>query len=254
MNLLLWNVLFAAIPLILVIVIGVALFVIARRRPAESTGGEGQPSRTAGIARVVAVVAFVYGVAAAVGSLMAAVVVVSSAAQGSHGGNAVTLPVPASTATAIPDSVLPPFDLGGELVSYGHFSEVSITGFGMSSATALLVFAPMILTPLLHAIVAFGIASLAKRIELNEGFAPQLAKTAVVVGTSLIVIGSLSQVLETYGTILARHEILGGSELGGWIGPGPVDLTHVAAGAGILLVAVLLKRGEQLQNDTKGLV
>ncbi len=254
MNVVIWNVLFGAIPLILVIVIGVVLFVIARRRGAESAVGEGQPSRTAGIARVVAVLAFVYGLAAAFASLMTAVVVFSSAAQGSQGGNAVTLPVPASATTAIPDSVLPPFDVGGELVSYGHFSEVSITGFGMSSGTALLFFAPMILTPLLHAIVAFGIASLATRIERNEGFAPQLATSAVVVGISLIVIGSLSQVLETYGTSLARHEILGGTELGGWIGPGPIDLTHVAAGAGILLVAVLLKRGALLQNDTKGLV
>lgn len=254
MSILLWNVLFAALPIIAIGVVGVVLFAIARRRRAvaQSTGVE--VTRTGEIARVIAILAFLYGLAAAFAAFMAAVVTISTSAQASLGVNALTLPVPASPTTAIPATVLPPVELGGELLSYGHFSEIAITGFGLSPGTALLYFAPLFLTPLLHAIVAFGIASLATRIEHNEGFAPQVAKTAVVVGVSLIVIGSLSQAMQVYGTSLARYELLGGTDLGGWIGPGPVDLTHVAAGVGVLLVAVLLRRGVRLESDTKGLV
>lgn len=254
MSILFWNVLFAALPIVAISVIGLVLFVVARRRRAVAQSGGVEISRTGELARVVAILAFIYGLAAAFAAFMAAVVTISTSAQAGPGVNALTLPVSASPTTAIPDAVLPPVELGGELLSYGHFSEIAITGFGLSPGTALLYFAPLFLTPLLHAIVAFGISSLATRIERNEGFAPQLAKSAVVVGVSLIVIGSLSQAMQFSGTSLARYELLGGSELGGWIGPGPVDLTHVAAGVGVLLVAVLLRRGVQLERDTKGLV
>ncbi|MDX2026041.1 hypothetical protein [Microcella sp.] len=254
MEILLWNVLFAALPIIAVGVVAVALFVIDRRRRVTAQSGEEERTQTSELARVVAILAFLYGLAAAIGAFMAAVVTISTGARGGAGVNSMTLPVPASSTTAIPDTVLPPVELGGELLSFGHFSEIAITGFGLSPGTALLYFAPAFLTPLMHAIVAFGISSLATRIERNEGFAPQLAKTAAVVGVSLIVIGSLSQAMQFYGTSLARYELLGGTDLGGWVGPEPVDLTHVAAGVGVLLVAVLLRRGVQLEHDTKGLV
>lgn len=244
----------AAVPIIGVAVLAIVLLVRTDRRHAAGEVDATDAPRTKGFARVIAILAFTYGLLASFGAFVAAVVTVSMTAQGSQGGSAVTLPVPASPTSAIPDEVLPPFDLGGELISFGYFSEVSITGFGMSPGTALLYFAPLFLTPVLHAIVAFGISSLASRIERNEGFAPQLSKTATIVGISLIVIGSVSQAMESYGTSLARYEVLGGTELGGWIGPDAFDLTHLAAGVGVLLVAVLLRRGTELQRDTAGLV
>ncbi|MFN4001651.1 hypothetical protein [Microcella sp.] len=253
MSILLWNVLFAALPIIAIGIVGVVLFVIARRHRAAPEGEK--LSRMGDVARVVAILAFVYGLAAAFATFMSAVAIISTTAQqGSANPNPVRLPVPLSPATEIPASVLPPVDFGAQSFAIASFSEISIPGPALSPGTALLYFAPLFLTPLLHAIVAFGISSLATRIERNEGFAPQLAKSAVVVGVSLIVIGSLSQAMQVYGTSLARYELLGGSDLGGWIGPGPIDLTHVAAGVGVLLVAVLLRRGVQLERDTRGLV
>lgn len=208
-------------------------------------------------ARITGLLAFVYGLASSLAVFGALVVTISMSAQnsqGNQGGSALTLPLAPSSATAVPETLLPPLEIAGLPIGSGYFTELELTGAGLSVGAELMYFAPLVLTPLLHAIVAFGIASLAARIEKNEGFAPQLTRAAIVVGVSLIVLGSLSQALHFFGESLARHELLGGTELGGWVGPEPVDITHLAAGVAVLLSGVLLRRGVQLERDTKGLV
>lgn len=251
MDFLLPNLLYSGIPILLAVAVAATVFALARRRRAACGDGP-DSSGTRRAARVAAIVAFVYGLSASLAAVVGVVVTGSMAAQGGNG--ALTLPLDGSPTTLVPESVLPPFDVGGELVGYAYFSGVTLTGTGLSPGVVIMFYAPMFLTPLLHAIIAFGISSLATRIERQEGFAPQLTRTAVIVGASLIVIGSLSQFLHGYGTGLARFELLGGTPLEGWVSPGPVDMTHLAAGIGLLLLGVLLRHGAQLQRDTKGLV
>lgn len=254
--LLLWNIAYAAIPLVALVVIVVAVAIRRRRTAAAIAAGSGEPP-AAPAARLIGTLAFIYGLGAsfaAVGALIVTISMTTQSIQSGTGGGELALPVAASDATLIPDSSLPPLEIAGQLIGYGYFSEITVTGAGLSLGTELMFFAPGVLTPLLHAIVAFGIASLASRIEKNEGFAPELARTATVVGISLIVIGSVSHVLHGYGVSLARYELLGGTELGGWIAPGPLEFTHVAAGVGVLLVGVLLRRGVRLERETAGLV
>jgi hypothetical protein len=215
------------------------------------------PSAASSAARVIGLLAFVYGLASSFAVFGALVVTISMAtqnSQGGQGGGALTLPVAPSSATAIPEALLPPLEIAGLPIGSGYFTQLELTGAGLSLGTELMYFAPLVLTPLLHAIVAFGIASLATRIEKNEGFAPQLTRAAIIVGVSLIVIGSLSQALHFFGESLARHELFGSTELGGWVAPGPADITHLAAGLAVLLLGVLMQRGVQLERDTDGLV
>ncbi|KQV25746.1 MULTISPECIES: hypothetical protein [unclassified Microcella] len=253
---LLWNIAYAAIPLVALAVIIVTVTIRRRRIRAAIAAAGGEPSG-APAARVIGMLAFIYGLGASFAAFIGLVVTISmttSRVQGAPGSSALTLPVPISPASVIPESVLRPPVFDGQLIGSGYFTEISIPGAGLSLGTELLYVAPMLLAPVLHAIVAFGIASLASRIEKNEGFAPELARTATVVGVSLVAIGSASQVLHGYGVSLARHELLAGTELGGWIGPGPLDVTHIAAGVGVLLVGVLLRRGVRLERETAGLV
>jgi hypothetical protein len=208
-------------------------------------------------ARVIGLLAFVYGLASCLAVFGALVVTISMAtqnSQGGQGGSALALPVAPSSATAVPEALLPPLEIAGLQIGSGYFTQLELTGAGLSVGVELMYFAPLVLTPLLHAIVAFGIGSLASRIEKSEGFAPHLTRAAIVVGISLIVLGSLSQALRFFGESLARHELFGSTELGGWVAPGPADITHLAAGVAVLLLGVLLRRGVQLERDTKGLV
>ncbi len=252
--LLLGNLAFAALPLIVCGVIAVVLVLRARRRTAALVAAGGAPGPGAGAARVIGVLAFVYGLLssfAVFGALVVTISMTVQSVQGGEGGSAMTLRIPAGPDTAIPDALLPATNDGLDI---GYFSEISFTAVGISPGAQLLFFAPVVLTPLLHAIVAFGIASLASRIEKNEGFAPQLTRTAVVVGSALIVIGTLSQALRSVGEGLARNELLGSTPLEGFIAPEPFDLTPIAAGIAVLLVGMLMRRGERLQRDTAGLV
>lgn len=254
--LLLWNIAYAAIPLLGAAVI-VAAVIDRRRRTRVAIAAAGGELDRAPAARAIGTLAFIYGIGASFAAFIGLVVTVSmttSRVQGAPGFSQVTLPLATSPAAVIPESVLRPLEIDGQLSGSGYFTEISIPGAGLSLGAELLYVAPMLLAPVLHAIIAFGIASLASRIERNEGFAPQLTRTATVVGVSLIVIGSLSQVLHGYGVSLARFELLGGSELAGWIGPGPLEFTHIAAGVGVLLVGVLLRRGVRLERETAGLV
>lgn len=245
----LWDLVFAAIPIALVTVAAAIYFLLARRR--RMAGHEGDPSRLRNVARVVAILAFTYGLLAAFAAFAAVVVTISTA---TSGGGGLVLPVAASATTLVPETVLQPLEIAGQLIGFGYFSEVTITGTGLNAGAALLYYSPTVLTPVLHAIVAFGISSLATRIERQSGFAPELTRTAVIVGSSLIVIGSLSQLLHGIGTSLARVELLSGTELGQRVAPAPADFTHVAAGVGVLLVGALLHRGVRLERDTQGLV
>lgn len=211
-------------------------------------------TRSHSLAKMVAIVAFVYGLLAVFGAFGGAVFIIGMTTSEAGGGPAVVLPVAASATTLLPSTVFPPADVAGELISLGYFNQVEVTGIGLSVGATLAYFSYLLLTPVLHAIVAFGLSSMATRIERNDGFAPQLARTAVVVGVSLIVIGSLTQLLTDYGTSLARFELFEGTDLARWTGPSSFDFTHIAAGVGILLVSVLLRRGRQLERDTEGMV
>lgn len=211
-------------------------------------------TRSHSLAKVVAIVAFVYGLLAVFGAFGGAVFIIGMTTAEAGGGPAVVLPVAASATTLLPETVFPPVDVASEPISLGYFNQVEVTGIGLSVGATLAYFSYLLLTPVLHAIVAFGLSSMATRIERNDGFAPQLARTAVVVGISLIVIGSLTQLLTDYGTSLARFELFEGTDLALWTGPSSFDFTPIAAGVGILLVSVLLRRGRQLERDTEGLV
>lgn len=244
-----WNVLVIGIGAIAVGTIVAAL--IAHRRRAAGSAAPGRP--TAGLVRLVAALALGYGLAASFVTLIMAGVLLSSATQ-SAGGSAVQLAVGPSEATRIPADLLPA-TVGDPLDPAGYFTQIEFSGTGLSVGAELAYFAPRVLIPLLHAIVAFGLAALARRVaEIGGSFAPELPRPSGGVGWSLIVIGSASQLLGSYGASLARFELLGGTPLGtGFFGDG-FDITPVAAGIAVLLVGVLVRRGAALQRDTAGLV
>lgn len=188
-------------------------------------------------------------IAAAVGAIAITFSTVSTS-----GGGEIVFPVANSEASQIPESLAPPLEVDGETTSRGYFSEASVSGEGISPLAATLYLAPRTLTPILHAIVAFGIFALGRRIEQNDGFSPQLSRTAYVVGIALITLGPAIQLVGSYGTALARSELFGGTALAQDAIPSLTDITPIAAGVGIILVGVLLRRGTALQRDTDGLV
>ncbi len=254
MEMLVSNVLYAAVPILMVAAIALILGLSTLRRRKAPDGATARTFKTESLARITAVLTFVYGILFSLAALASVVVMISMATPGGSGASGLVLPVPPSADSLVPESVMPAFEIDGELVGFGYFSEVTISGAELGVGTSLLYFAPTVLIPLLHAIVAFTISALAIRVARQQGFAPELARSASIVGAAVIILVSLSQIMQGYGISLARYELLGDTELGSWIGPAPLDLTHVGVGAGLLLLAVLLHRGVQLERDNAGLV
>lgn len=188
-------------------------------------------------------------IAAAVGATALTISTVSMS-----GGGEIVFPVANSEASQIPESLAPPLEVDEGTMSRGYLSEASVSGEGISQLAAIFYFAPRTLTPILHAIVAFGIFALGRRIERNDGFSPQLSRIAYAMGISLMTLAPLTTFIGEYGVSLARFELFGGTDLALWTGGQQVDITPFAAGIGIILVGILLQRGTALQRDTEGLV
>lgn len=189
--------------------------------------------------------ALLYSFIAAAFTLFNAFIIVSASVTG--GGNAISLPVSANGA-----SVAPELSVG---LGDAHFTMVEFTENGLSTGAALLYFAPRVLVPLLHAIVAASVARFALGARKERPFAASLAQSITTIALSVAIVGSLSQLFHNYGISLARHELLAGTDLAsGWLTPPSFDWTPILAGLGLLAIVSVLRVGERMQRDTEGLV
>jgi hypothetical protein len=163
----------------------------------------------------------------------------------SGGGSAVTLPVGANPATLATT-------LGSD---DAHFTMVEFTGIGLSPAASLFYFAPRLLVPLTHVIVAIAIARFAAGARAERPFGDNLSRSITVIAWSVAILGTLSQLFFSYGTSIASHELLRGTGLGtGWTASPPFDWTPVLVGLALLAVVVVLRSAERMQRDTDGLI
>lgn len=202
--------------------------------------------------RLVTRLALSYALLAIIAAVGATAITISTVS--ASGGGEIVFPVADSEASQIPESLAPTVDVDGVVSSHGYFSEATVSGESISPLAATFYFAPRTLTPILHAVVAFGIFALGRRIERNDGFSPQLSRIAYAVGISLMTLAPLTTFIGEYGVSLARFELVGDTDLALWTDPPVFDLTPIAAGVGIILIGILLRRGTALQRDTEGLV
>lgn len=187
--------------------------------------------------------AYIYAVLAAAFAALMTSLIFGSLFSG--GGSAVTLPVGASPATLATT-------LGAD---DAHFTMVEFTGIGLSPAAALLYFAPRVLVPLTHVIVALAIARFAAGARAERPFSDNLSRSITVIAWSVAILGTLSQLFFSYGTSIASHELLSDTGLAtGWIASPPFDWTPVLVGLALLAVVIVLRSAERMQRDTEGLI
>ncbi len=190
--------------------------------------------------------ALLYAVLAGAQAALFTFVLVNSTSSG--GGSALSLPVGNGPATIAAELSVPPYDVA-------HFTMVEFTATGLSTGATLLYFAPRALIPLIHLIVAFSIARFAAGARAERPFTDNLARSISVIAWSVALLGTLSQLCFSYGTSVARHELLADTDLyGGWLAQPGFDWTPLLVGLALGAVVIVLRAGERMQRDTVGLV
>lgn len=205
------------------------------------------PSRHAQTVALVHVGATVYAIAA-FGFAAFMTFILFSSAFSPGGGSAIALPVDASAATEV--SIL----AADPETPDAHFTQIEFTAEGLSPGASLLYFAPRALTPIAHGIVALGIMMLAKHVKTGHPFAGPVVRAFTLSGLAVAGIGSANQLLTSFGTSMARWELLGGTALGGWVPSTPFDWTPLFIGITLGIIAGVFEAGRGFQRDATGLV
>lgn len=255
-----WSISAAALligaPLAFALTAGIRFAALTRRSRLESAeiGADGVGGR--GIARLIAAGASGYAAGAAVVAITAVIGLIAALVSRARGEGidigTVRLPVAETAISELPATAVP--GLSEYPLGAGFFSEVTLWAPPISNGTAALYFAPAIITPLLHLIVAIGIATLAECLDRGAPFVPRLGRVATVTGWSLVVLGTASDLLQRIGIDRASREVLADGSLGAVFGISGLDLTSAVAGFAVLLMGSLVQRGLALQRDTAGLV
>ena len=204
-------------------------------------------SRQARTLVAVQVVACVYAMGAFVFVAFMLFVVLSSGLAG--GGSAITLPVGASLATAVSN-----LDISAQSPD-AYFTEVEFTTQDLSLGASLLYYSPRVLTPLAHGIVALTIMVLAGNVRSAQPFAGPVIRGMTISAMTIAIIGSANQLLASFGTSLARWELLSDTPLlAGWLPAPAFDWTPVFVGFTLGIIASVFRAGASLQRETEGLV
>lgn len=236
-----------------------AFVVLTRRHRADVVASGDAVVQGNGWFRLFASVAFGYS-AGALATAGAATATIIGALQSRGSGPAnfdigtVTLPIASSDTAELPDGFVPARVIDGFEFAAGYISDVSLVAPPISNDAAILYFAPVVIAPILHLVVAVGIGMLAASIDRRSAFAPGLVRVATGVGLSLLLLGLAGEVMGAIGIDRAAAEVFADSPLSATSGFGEMDLSVVVAGFAVLLVGALARRGLALQRDTEGLV
>ena len=127
-------------------------------------GPPGPGKRSGYFLAVIQSLSITYCLAAALVSVFMLVVLLNSAFGG--GAPGITLPVGASGGTAVPA-----LQTGTEIAD-AHFTEVVFSAWGLSPLAALLYYAPNVLVPVAHALIAWSVHKLAVAAGTPRPFGP----------------------------------------------------------------------------------
>lgn len=166
-----------------------------------------------------------------------------------NGAPAISLPIGRSSVTEVPSLALPPG------IDGAHFTEASISARDLSTTASLLYYAPGVLLPMAHSLIAFAIHKLALSAASARPFGRSARRALTLSGVTIAVIGTATQLLHGFGVDLARHELLSDSQLYTGSAPStPFDWSPLFIGLAIYVVAVIFSTGERFQKETDGLI
>ena len=232
--------------LVLLVMLGFVVLLIAGIGSQRTPGTPGRPL----LPRVVAGGAVVGIVLSAVGGILAVVVAFAS--------DRVTLTVPVtSTIELTPDELR---DSAARVVG-GATSQTDtvLTATGLDVTTRAFVAVEQLITTAVIVTVLVVIARLARRSIAPEPFAPRLSRSLVVGGATLAIGMTAAQVASLVAATRAHEQLFATS-------PGALDdavyvpptwtfeLWPIGVGLVVIVLAGLIRSGERLQRDTKGLV
>lgn len=164
----------------------------------------------------------------------------------------------------IASAEIPPADLrasSAEVVSGGTEQvTMQLTASGLDVLTRVLVAAEVVITTTVIVTLLVMVARLAQQSIAPEPFSPRLGRLLVIGGAVLAIgsiaaqiTGALSGARAAESLFAMRPDALGG----GWTyGPPTIvfDVVPVGIGLALVVIAGLIRNGERLQRDTKGLV
>lgn len=207
----------------------------------------GLARRTGYFLAVVQSVSLTYCLCAVFVSAFTLFVLLSSAFGG--GAPAISLPVGASEATEVPSLQ------SGMKIADAHFTELVFSAWGLSPMAALLYYAPGILLPLGHALIALAIYKLAVSAGSPRPFGRSARRALTLCAVTIAAIGTATQLLHGLGTSLARSELLRDTEFyAGRVMPTPFDWSPIFIGLAVGILVLVFNAGERFQEETDGLV
>ena len=169
-----------------------------------------------------------------------------------------TLRVPVTVSAELPPVALR--DSPSEVVS-GATQQTSLllTATGLDTATRALVAVEVVITTAIIVTLLVVVARLAQQSIAPEPFTPRLSRL-LVIGGSALAAGSIgSQLASQLAGQLAHEQLfaLSADAIAGGVNV-PVtwtwDLLPIGVGLALIVIARLIRAGERLQSDTKGLV
>lgn len=106
-----------------------------------------------------------------------------------------------------------------------------------------------------HALIALAIYKLAVSAATPRPFGRSARQALTLCAVTIAVIGTATQLLQGFGTSLARSELLRDTELyGGSDYPTPFDWTPLFIGVAIGILVLVFDAGERFQEESDGLV
>lgn len=228
--------------IVLLLMLGFAVLLVAGIGRRGRTG-QWLPRLVAGAAIVLALLNVVAGIVGVVGAFA---------------GETLTLRVP-----VIVSADLPPVNLresSSEVVSGAtQQATLLLTATGLDTATRALVAVEVVITTAIIVTLLVVVARLAQQSIAPEPFTPRLSRL-LVIGGSALAIGSIgAQVAGQLAGQLAHEQLVAlsvGAPDGGVTVP-PTwtwDLLPIGVGLALIVIARLIRAGERLQSDTRGLV
>lgn len=159
---------------------------------------------------------------------------------------------------------IPPADLrasDASVVSGGTEQvTMTLTASGLDVLTRILVAAEVVITTVVVVTLLVMVARLARQSVSAEPFTPHLARL-IVIGGSVLAIGSIAAQLASAFSGARAAEMLStlrpdvnGEGLTSIPPTVVVDLVPVGVGLALVVIAGLIRNGERLQSDTRGLV
>jgi hypothetical protein len=148
-----------------------------------------------------------------------------------------------------------------EIVS-GGTEQVSmqLTASGLDMLTRVLVAAEVVITTTVIVTLLVMVARLAQQSISSEPFSPRLGRL-LVIGGSVLAVGSVAAQVTSALSGARANELLFAINPdalgGGWTYGSPnvfVDVVPVGVGLALVVIAGLIRNGERLQSDTRGLV